>query len=95
MLSVVWNPWLLKDMKVIANIQRIFKRNVCIKCHLPVVCYDERLTFFNLDRRELRHFKIALVHKFKIVHGYSKFNVSVFLFRVGQIGLMFAVVPSF
>jgi ribonuclease P/MRP protein subunit RPP40 len=74
--SVVWNPWLLKDINLIENVQRRFTRNVCIKCHLPVVSYDERLTFFNLDRLELRRLKIDLVEMFKIVHGYTKCNVS-------------------
>jgi ribonuclease P/MRP protein subunit RPP40 len=40
--SVVWNPWLLKDINLIESVQRRFTRKICILCHLPVVSYDER-----------------------------------------------------
>ncbi len=59
-------------------------------CHLPVVSYGERLTLFNLDKLELRHLRTDLVEMFKIVHGYTKFNVSVCPFHV----TMFIMVPE-
>jgi hypothetical protein len=73
--SVVWNPWLLKDINLIESVQRRFTRKICILCHLPVVSYDERLTMFNLERLELRRLRTDLVELFKIVHGYTTCSV--------------------
>jgi ribonuclease P/MRP protein subunit RPP40 len=73
--SVVWNPWLLKDINVIENVQRRFTRNVCVLCNLPVLSYDERLSMFNLDRLEVRRLRSDLVELFKIVNGYSSCRI--------------------
>lgn len=69
--NAVWNPWLLKDINVIENVQRRFTRKVCVSCNLPVLSYDEQLSMFNLNRLEVRRLRIDLVELFKIVNGYT------------------------
>jgi hypothetical protein len=73
--TVVWNPWLVQDIRLIESVQRTFTRKVCVLCNLPVMSYDERLKIFNLENLQLRRLHIDLVEMFKIVNGYSACNV--------------------
>jgi hypothetical protein len=73
--SVVWSPWLLKDVNILERVQRNFTRKVCILCRLPILSYDERLHLFGLERLELRRLRTDIVELFKIVYQYSTCNL--------------------
>ena len=67
---IVWNPNLLQDINLIENVQRLFTRNVCNLCNIPILSYDECLALFGLERLDLRRLKFDLTELFKIVNGF-------------------------
>jgi hypothetical protein len=64
--SNVWNPYLLKHINVIENVQRRFTKRIPSLSHLS---YPERLAALDLESLELRRLKADLVLYYKILHN--------------------------
>jgi len=64
--SVIWSPYLKKDIEILENVQRKFTKS------LPGMknkSYDERLSALSLDSLELRRIKIDLITCFRLLRG--------------------------
>ena len=64
--SNVWNPYLLKHINAIENVQRRFTKRVSSISNLP---YPERLAILGLEPLELRRLKSDLVFYYKIFNN--------------------------
>jgi hypothetical protein len=62
--SVVWSPWLKKDINMIEKTQKWYSFRLKIQGS-----YKERLNFLELESLELRRLYTDLVEVFKIFHG--------------------------
>ena len=81
----VWNPYLLKDIDKIENIQRYFTRQLFRRAGLPkTASYLERLKFFGLQSLEERRLHFDLCMVYNIMHGENDLNPSDFFIRVPQ-----------
>jgi ribonuclease P/MRP protein subunit RPP40 len=76
--SPVWNPYLLKDVTVIANVQRSFTRRVLAKCGLGKMSYEARLSHFGIESLKTRRTKSDLVMLFKMSIGLVDLSLSRF-----------------
>jgi hypothetical protein len=65
---VVWNPFLLKQIKQIESVQRLVTKRVCGYSSLS---YDERLRLLHLPTLSCRRQYFDLVEIYKIIHSYS------------------------
>jgi hypothetical protein len=65
--SVIWCPWLKKDINLIERVQRSFTYRI------PGIngSYSERLKILELESLELRRLYTDLTEVFKIFHGIS------------------------
>lgn len=91
----VWNPYLLKDIDLLENVQRSFTKRIC---GLYSVSYYERLYACNLEALELRRLKRDLFCTYKIVHNLSSLVFSDFFQLapdVGTRGHHFKLYPKF
>ena len=73
--TVVWSPWLKKDINVIERVQRSYTSKI------PEIkgSYAERLKLLNLQSLELRRLCTDLVEVFKIFYGATCLQKSKFL----------------
>jgi len=62
----VWNPYLIRDIDKIENVQRYFTRRLF---PLSTFSYVERLALLDLDSLELRRLKYDLKVYFQVIHG--------------------------
>ena len=69
-LSLVWNPWLIFDIKCVERVQRYFTRALCKRVGLSHLCYSIQLKNFNLRSLEYRRVYCDLVQCYKIVHSW-------------------------
>jgi hypothetical protein len=72
--TVVWSPWLKKDINLIERVQRSYSFKI------PGVrgSYSERLQMLNLEPLQLRRLYTDLIEVFKIFHGISALHISDF-----------------
>lgn len=72
----VWNPFYLKDVRLIESVQKKFTRQICIRCNIRFNSYCDRLLKLNLHSLEYRRLEFDLILMFKICHNLSelKFN---------------------
>ena len=68
-----------KDINLVESVQRYFTRCVFHRLNMPIVSYDERLTYLGLLRLEKRRIINDLVETFKLCKGYSCLNTSKYL----------------
>lgn len=62
----VFNPFYLKDIRLIESVQRSFSRRIPGLGNLP---YSERLKRLNLDMLQLRRLRADLILCYQIIHG--------------------------
>jgi hypothetical protein len=67
--TVVWNPYLLKDIDALESVQRYFTRRLFARCHLPYVDYGNRITQLGMVTLEKRRVKNDLICVYKILHN--------------------------
>ena len=67
--SVVWSPYLKKDICAIESVQRSFTRNICIRCNIPFKSYSDRLYKLNIKSLEYRRVEFDLILMYKICYG--------------------------
>jgi hypothetical protein len=67
--SVVWSPYLQKDIDSVESVQRYFTKKICIKCNIPFTSYKDRLNKLNLDSLEYRRLQTDLIMVFKIINS--------------------------
>ena len=65
--SVVWSPFLTKDLNTLEAVQRRFTKQIPEMRHLT---YHQRLSKLKLETLELRHPHTDLVFAYKLVFGY-------------------------
>jgi hypothetical protein len=76
--SPVWNPYLVKDVKIVEKVQKSFTRRVFANCGLPKQSYEERLIFFAIDSLQTRRAKADLLLLYKMSKGTVDLNLSSF-----------------
>ena len=67
--SVIWNPYLIKDIDAIEAVQRYYTRRILRRCNLPFSSYSDRLHMLNLHSLEYRRLETDLIMVFKITHN--------------------------
>ena len=67
--SVVWSPYLIKDIVAVESVQRFFTKSICRRANIPFTTYHDRLFKLNLQSLERRRITADLMMTFKIVHG--------------------------
>ena len=89
--SVVWSPYLLKDIDAIEDVQRYFTRRI-FSHRSYSYSYHERLLLLCLESLEVRRLRFDLIMCFKIVHNLVDLDrLHFFIFRVI---LKLEVIPS-
>ena len=63
--TVAWNPWLLKDIRLIENVQKRFTKRIMRNKNLN---YSERLKFLNVESLELRRIYFDLSMLYSIIN---------------------------
>ena len=63
--SIIWSPFLLKDINLIEKVQKRFTKRICKN---KQASYAQRLKFFDLQSLEERRIKIDLIETFKFMH---------------------------
>ncbi len=66
--TVIWNPYLIRDIQLVEKVQRRVTRTVRGLRNLP---YEERLVQLQIDSLEKRRVKTDLTELFKIINGYT------------------------
>ena len=69
--SPVFNPYLLKDIDLIENVQRTFTRRIP---GLSQLSYPARLIVLKLESLEERRIKFDLIFIYKLIHGLIELN---------------------
>lgn len=74
--TVLWSPYLIKDIASLEIVQKRFTRIICIRCNIPFNSYADRLNKLNMKSLEYRRAEFDLMFMFKIFHNISeiKFN---------------------
>jgi len=69
--SVVWSPYLKKDITKVEKVQARITRIIFQKCfgQSPIPCYSERLRKFNLLSLQQRRINQDLIFAFKLLKG--------------------------
>ena len=65
--ALVWNPWLVKDIKTLERVQRYFTRSLFKRIKIPMTSYADRLSMLGFHSLEYRRVFLDLVMCFKIV----------------------------
>ena len=69
--SVVWNPFLSKDITAIETVQRRFTKRLP---GMSGLTYHQRLVKLGLESLELRRTRVDLVFAYKIIFGLADVN---------------------
>ena len=64
--TVIWSPWLIKDMEVLESVQRAYTKRFP---GLWDIQYSDRLKTRNLEPLEQRRIRFDLIEAFKILNG--------------------------
>ena len=71
--SIIWSPFLMKNIKAIENIQRRATKLVATLKHLP---YEDRLKRLDLPTLTFRRKKFDMIEMYKHFHHYDKCTLS-------------------
>ena len=63
--STVWNPFLVKDIDLLENVQRSFTKRLC---GMKNYSYKRRLQVLNSEPLEIRRIKADLIEVYKVFH---------------------------
>ena len=67
--TVVWSPFLHKDINLVESVQKKFTRHICIRCNISFNPYNDHLSKFNINSLEYRRLEFVLILMFKICHN--------------------------
>ena len=67
--TVVWSPYLKKDINLLESVQKRFTRNICVHCNIPFVSYQDHLYKLNIKSLEYRRLVFDLIYVYKIFHN--------------------------
>ena len=67
--TVVWSPYLKKDINSLESVQKRFARNICVRCNILFVSYQDRLYKQNAKSLEYRRLVFDLIYVHKIFHN--------------------------
>ena len=67
--TVVWSPYLKKDNNLLESVQKRFTRNICVRCNIAFVSYQDRLYKLNIKSLEYRRLVFDLIYVYKIFHN--------------------------
>ena len=72
--TVVWSPFLHKDINLVESVQKKFTRHICIQCKISFSSYSDRLSKLNINSLEYRRLEFDLILTFKICHNLCDLN---------------------
>ena len=72
--TVVWSPFLHKDINLVESVQKKFMRHTCIRCKISFNSYSGRLSNLNINLLEYRQLGFDLILMFKIYHNLCDLN---------------------
>ena len=72
--TVVWSPFLHKDINLVESVQKKFMLHLCIRCKISFDSYSDRLSKLNFNSLEYRHLEFDLILMFKICHNLCDLN---------------------
>ena len=66
--TVVWCPYLKKDVIAVEKVQEKFFKAICRRCNVRTRTYYERLNALDIETLEYRRHKFDVIMVFKIIH---------------------------
>ena len=72
--TVVWSPFLHKDINLIESVQKKFTRHICIWFKISFNSYSDRLSTLNINLLEYCRLEFDLILMFKICHSLCDLN---------------------
>jgi len=66
LILILWNPYLIKDIKALESVQRRFTKRFS---DVEKLTYHQRLSILELDSLELRRVRADLSFTYKLVFG--------------------------
>ena len=66
--TVVWCPYLKKDVIAVEKVQEKFLKAICRRCNVRTRTYYERLNALDIETLEYRRHKFDVIMVFKIIH---------------------------
>jgi hypothetical protein len=82
--SVIWNPYLISDVKRIESVQRRFTKSIN---YLHTSSYPERLLNLCVDSLQCRRVKADLIFCYKLLHGQIDVQTDDFVVLANSINL--------
>ena len=79
--TVVWCPFLHKDINLVESVQKKFTRHICkvilihVKCKISFNSYSDCLSKLNINSLEYRRLEFDLFLMFKIYHNLCDLNI--------------------
>ena len=67
--SVIWSPYLKKDIIKIESVQKQFTRTICKRCNLRFSSYSNRLYMLNLKSLEYRRLEFDMFFLYKMYYN--------------------------
>ena len=78
----VWSPHLIKNIKLLESVQKIYTKRIFRRCGLPYTSYRDRLDQINLESLERRRLNYDMVLVYKIINGLSYINFHEYFYLV-------------
>ena len=72
--TVVWSPFLRKDINLVESVQKKFTRHICTRCKISFNSYSDCLSKLNINLLEYRRLEFDLILMFKICHNLCDLN---------------------
>ena len=76
--TVIWSPYLKKDIAFIESVQKKFTRDICVRCNISFNSYFERLNKLNIKSLEYRRLEFDLIYMYKIFYDHCDVKFSDF-----------------
>ena len=67
--TLVWSPYLKKDVNLLESVQKRFTRNIGVRCNISFVSYQDCLYKLNIKSLEYRRLVFHLIYVYEIFHN--------------------------
>ena len=76
--SIVWNPYLVQEVRSLERVQRFFTRRILQRCRIQYNSYAHRLYMLNIKSLEYRRLETDLIMVYKLIHNLVDIDMHTF-----------------
>ena len=76
--TVIWSPYLKKDIELIESVQKKFTGDLCVRCNISFNSYFDRLNKLNISSLEYQRLESDLIYMYKICYDFCDVKFSDF-----------------